>query len=167
MLSLEKGMGATPGYNHCLRLRNTLTSAIKGRLHIFPILNCLLFEGMLLHTGMYFFFYKYYFYRWVEAGVSLCGSLCLCALLRGGAHICSSQSVHGRAQPVLYPRMLLVPKQKTDWYSELAEPARTDVRVCNKHKHSIRWTKMKAWQRLSRYCHVRILCMFRASEAQK
>lgn len=55
MLSLEKGMGATPGYNHRLRLRNTLPSAIKGRLQFFPILNCLLFEGMLLHTGMYFF----------------------------------------------------------------------------------------------------------------
>lgn len=113
MLSLEKGMGATPGYNHRLRLRNTLPSAIIGWLQIFPILNCLLFEGMLLHTGMYFFFYKYYFYRWVEAG-SLSVEVFVCALLRGGAHICSSQSVHGRAQPVLYPRMLLVPKQKTD-----------------------------------------------------
>lgn len=113
MLSLEKGMGATPGYNHRLRLRNTLPSAIKGRLQIFPILNCLLFEGMLLHTGMHFFYINIIFIDGWRRG-SLSVEVFVCALLRGGAHICSSQCVHGRAQPVLYPRMLLVPKQKTD-----------------------------------------------------
>lgn len=93
-------MGVTRAYNHRLRLRNTLPSSTKVRLQIFPILNCLLFAGMLLHTGMHFLMYKYYFYRWVEAGGSLCGSLCCArclAAVRTAAVL--GASMGGRSQP--------------------------------------------------------------------
>lgn len=161
-------MGVTRGYNHRLRLRNTLPSSTKGRLQIFPILNCLLFEGMFLHTGMYclFFFSNIIFirgWRWGSFSVEAFVCAVRSAKRRCG---CSSKSVHGRAQPAFYPGMKLVPKQKTDWYSELAEPARTDVRVCNRHKHSIRLTKINAWQCLSHYCDARISCMIKVG-AQK
>lgn len=63
--------------------------------------------------------------------------------------------------------MLPVPKQKTDWYSELAEPALTDVHACNRHTHSIRLTKINACQCLSHYCDVRISCMIRVSRCSE
>lgn len=76
-------------------------------------------------------------------GVFLCGSLCL----RGALCLAAVRtfalpivSMGGRSQPFIQ-ECCWSPKQKTDYYSELAEPARTDVHICNRHKPSIRLTK--------------------------
>lgn len=62
-LSLEKGMGMTPGYNHRLRLRNTLLDPVLSRRRVknSPDLRSLLYGGNIPLTAqdellIYFFF---------------------------------------------------------------------------------------------------------------
>lgn len=95
-LSLEKGMGMTPGYNHRLRLRNMLPSSYPGDSCSSPGLPQPIVWGNAASPGLGWVFFSptpvsFFLIFFID---SIFKSLSVrSALFGSGAHVCSSLSV--------------------------------------------------------------------------
>lgn len=109
-LSLEKGMGMTPGYNHRLRLRNVLFSdPVLSRRQLKTPRSCAAYclgkrcslqpeTSLLFFQVVFFFLLLCHFWR-KKNRLCVFMSLSVCFALFGGARICCcSLSVRVRAQ---------------------------------------------------------------------
>lgn len=142
-LSLEKGMGMTPGYNHRLRLRNMLPSVLSWRQLQLPGPTQPIVWGNVAPYGCFFFYPQvpFFFFSILEKKKnkpdSIFKSLSVwCAPCGGGAHICFSPSVRMRAQWAFHPGMLLARRQKRKWYSELFGRSQQDFMCRNTHLYT-------------------------------
>lgn len=131
-LSLEKGMGMTPGYNHRLRLRNMLPSVLSWRQLQLPGPTQPIVWGNVAPYGFVFFypqvpFFFFSFWRRKKTNPTLFLSLCLCGALRVVAVRTSAflrVSVWGRSEPFIQGCCWPADKRENDIQSSSGEASR-------------------------------------------